>query len=53
MSTQESSTTVNEATVSDPEESWMWSWLRWRPTSFQLLETAEKKMLEGNLYLFF
>jgi len=33
--------------VAPSQESWWWSWFSWRPTSFKLLELAEKKMLEG------
>ena len=43
MSSQESSALSDNT----QQEHWMWSWLSWRPTSFQLLEMAEKKMLEG------
>ena len=34
-----------------PSESWWWSWFSWRPTSYKMLEVAEKRMLEG-LYIF-
>lgn len=38
----------NETTINTVStESWWPSWLSWRPTSFQMLEIAEKKMLEG------
>ena len=46
MSNQESS-----ALSDTTQEHWMWSWLSWRPTSFQLLEMAEKKMLEGMFFI--
>ena len=46
MSNQESS-----ALSDTTQEHWMWSWLSWRPTSFQLLEMAEKKMLEGMVFI--
>jgi len=44
MINQGTTTAVSEVAAQD---SWWWSWFSWRPTSFQLLEVAEKKMLEG------
>ena len=44
-----SSNSTEEVVAPSSSASWSWwpSWLQWRPTSFQLLEAAEKKMLEG------